>query len=207
MAIPLLPIALGAQLLGGVGQLFGGGRRRRAARAAQERMRRNLNALDTMAREGMPEAQYDQGLQNIRRNQASAIRMLQGLGGGSALRGISSIVSQSNDATLNLDVQDALQRQRNRMYAWQQRQALENQSFNQESRSAQALTGSGIQNIFGALSGAATASILAGNGGNADLGLGSLFNRRRVPLHMINSNLSTVGVSPIENNVQVQTSF
>lgn len=115
-------IAGGLQALGGIGSaLFGGGQRRRAKRALAnlpypvydipKEVFQNKSLATQMASEGMPSQQYAQGQQNILRQQNNAIRSAQDRRSGIGL--IDKIQRASNDATLNLDVEDAKMKQQN----------------------------------------------------------------------------------------------
>lgn len=116
-------IAGGLQALGGLASgLIGGGQRRRAKKALAnlpypvydipKEVMESKSIATQMAAEGMPSQQYAQGQQNILRQQNAAIRGAQDRRSGIGL--IDKIQRASNDATLNLDVEDAKMRTANR---------------------------------------------------------------------------------------------
>lgn len=120
---------------------------------------KNVADAEQMARIGMPQQQYNQGLQNIQRNQSGVLGALSRSANPNA--GLQSLLRASNDATMNLDVQNALQRNQNRRGLMQQRGILAGQKqnafdWNEKSKylakvaEAQALRGAGAQNLMGA---------------------------------------------------------
>lgn len=166
------PIALAAaavpSVVKGISGLFGIGKGNRLARnntrptyQIPEEFQRNAQLAEQMAQIGLPQQQYNAALQNIGRNQTTAINALSRSANPSI--GLASLLRQSNNATLNLDAQDAAARQQNQRFAFGQRgllgqQKLAKQNWDQLSRyqeiaqNAQALQGAGRQNAFGSLS-------------------------------------------------------
>lgn len=149
----------------GVGQMLGGllMKNKRPTYNIPQEYFKNVGESEQMAREGLSESQYTRGLQNIGRNQAGALRMASALGGGSAFRALSNITRQSNEATGNLDFQDAQARRNNMLLAMQQRGVLGQQqlakqqwdkfdNYKEKAQAKQALIGGGLKNMFGALS-------------------------------------------------------
>lgn len=115
----------------------------------------NVADAEQMARQGMPAQQYQNSLNSINRNQAGALRRL-----GGSNQSLASLLRASNDATLNLDANDASQRIRNRMNLFQQRNILAGQKqsafdWNRKQpyianlAKAEALRGAGQQNMMG----------------------------------------------------------
>lgn len=72
---------------------------------------RSQKMAEQAANEGLPSQQYNQGQQNIQRQQNRAISMASDRRGG--LMALPGIQQQSNDASLNLDVKDAQARMSN----------------------------------------------------------------------------------------------
>lgn len=153
----------------------------------QQEYQQNVNQADQMAREGMPAQQYNNQLTSIGQNQAGALATLsRSVNPGANL---ASIVRQGDQATMNLNSQDAVERNRNMLNLLQQRQQLAQQKdkawdWNYQQKylgnlaKSQALRQSANANISGALSdvsGGATA--LAGLGAfNKGTGTGSKSN-------------------------------
>lgn len=120
---------------------------------------KNVSDAESMARTGMPSAQYGQAIQNQQRNMNGVVSALSRSANPSA--GLASLLRANNDATLNLDVNNANQRIQNRRYLANQRGVLAQQKqnafdWNYKSKyladfaKAQALRGSGMQNMMGA---------------------------------------------------------
>lgn len=120
---------------------------------------------------GMPAEQYNAAMNNIRRNQATAVNQAQSRRSGNAL--ISSIQTASNDATLNLDAQSAAQRVQNqRAYAtqlnnlgqWQDKiwQWNSAQLYLENAAAIRALRGSSAANLNSAGDAIATAGLQIG---------------------------------------------
>jgi len=157
--------AIGGAIQGGIGVAhFLGGifskKPKRPKYEIQGEYTKNAFEAEQMAKEGLPQAQYNQALGNINRNQAGALRTASNLGGGSALKSLNNILQSSNDATLNLDVQDASAKRNNMLLAMQQRGILAGQKqakwnwdkaqpFQEATQRRDRLIGAGIQNVVG----------------------------------------------------------
>lgn len=182
MAIPAaVPLALsGARaIFGGIQAGIGAKKLKdlnRPSYVIPEEIKKNLTESELMAYEGLPAEQKQQFLQNVARSQQGALRSLGTRKAG--LAGIPSLLQSQNDAFTNLVSMDAAQRQQNKMLAQQNRQVMASykdkafdinqmQPYQEKSAEAQALIGSGIQNIFGGLDQAATFGFM-GSGGNND---------------------------------------
>lgn len=119
----------------------------------------NVALAEQMSKQGLPQQQYNNQLNNIQRNQAGVLA--RGLGGRNNL---ASILRASNDATNNLMSQDASARMNNQRFAFGQRGILANAqerafAYNQKGKYeddmnyANSLIGAGRQNTMGALDG------------------------------------------------------
>jgi len=175
--------ALGGILQGGLGILqLGAGllskKPKRPEYEIQGEYTKNAFEAEQMAKEGLPQAQYNRALGNINRNQAGALRTASNLGGGSALKSLNNILQSSNDATLALDVQDAAAKRNNSLLAMQQRGILagqkqnkwdydKNQVYQQAYQQKQRLIGAGMQNAIG---GAQTYALTGGANATGALG-------------------------------------
>ncbi len=121
---------------------------------------RNQKQAELNAQEGLPSQQDNNAMKNIQRNQASALAGSLDRRGG--LMALSGIQQRSNDATMNLDAQDAMARMRNqqtlynvgnttaqyRDKAWN---TNELQPWQRKYNYAQQLLGAGNQNFTGGL--------------------------------------------------------
>lgn len=166
MALPLLAAAAPSIIQGVSGFL----QARRGRRLAKQNVRpmyqipdeykQNLAIAEDMARTGLGQQQYNQASQNITRNQTAGLRALSRSANPGA--GIASLLRSSNDATNNLNVQDANAQRQNQMFAIQQRGVLGQQKlakqnwdrlqrYQEQAQAAAALQGAGQQNMFGAL--------------------------------------------------------
>jgi hypothetical protein len=127
----------------------------------QQEYFQNVNQAQQMAQQGIPAAAYTNQLNQINQNQAGALQAL----GRSANPGanLASIVRQGDQATNNLNAQDAIARNRNMLQLLQERQQLAQQKdkawdWNYQQKylgnlaKSQALRQSGNANIAGALS-------------------------------------------------------
>jgi len=121
---------------------------------------KNSAIADQMALVGLPQQQYNNSIQNIGRNQSAVLNQLSRSNNSGA--GLQSLLRASNDATMNLDAQDAQARLRNQGIAMQQRGILgqqqdkvwdwnNKQKYIQQANAAAAVQGAGRQNAFGAL--------------------------------------------------------
>lgn len=129
--------------------------------------------ITAAAATGLPSEQYNQGMQNIQRQQLIALRGAHDRRGGLGL--ISGIQQGTNDADLNLDVKNAQARQQNqfRLAGWKDKVWQNNikDKYNRDYNYAMGLLGQGNQNVYGgadqALAGAGTAltgSLLGSSG-------------------------------------------
>lgn len=159
----------------------------RPTQNVQDEFLQNSRNADNMANVGMSQEQYNQGQSNIGRNMTSGLRMLGSRA--NPLNGVNGLVRASNDATNNLNVQDATMRQRNMLNAQNQRSILggqKQQAWNWNSRDAygeklaeiQALRGSGMANVGNGINSAAQLGMVMSNGQDMSLG-GGWFNGRR----------------------------
>lgn len=165
--MPASLIGGGAQVLSGlIGGLVGGGQRRKGnnllnslsypTESIPQAVLENQESARERANKGLPSAQYNQAMQNIQRQQMTAITGAQSRR--SALDALPSIQQQSNDATLNLDSADAkqrvanqnnLQEVNNQVGQWQDKVWDNNvkQKYIQNYNYAMGLIGSGNNNI------------------------------------------------------------
>lgn len=132
----------------------------RPVQEVQSEYYKNVADAEQAARMGMPVAQYQQSLQNQQRNLTGGLRTLTRSANPSA--GLASLLRASNDATLSLDVNNALQKRQNERFLAGQRGILAGRKdaafdWNKKSKyladfsRAQALRGAGAQNLMGAL--------------------------------------------------------
>lgn len=131
----------------------------RPTQQVQQEYFQNVQDANQMARLGLPQQQYNLARQNILRNQSNALGLLNRSANPAA--GLNAMLRAGNDATLNLDVQNAQARNQNLRSLMGQRQILAGQKqnafdWNEKSKylvqaaKAQALRGAGIQNTMGA---------------------------------------------------------
>ena len=166
-ALASLGLAAAPSLLKGLGGLLQIGQGRRLARnnpfptaTVNENILKNAEMAENMGRVGLPQQQYNNTLNNYNRNLAGGLRTLSRSANPSA--GVASLLRASNDATNNLDAQDAMARMQNQRFAFGQRSALANEQnrvfdWNKKQRyiyngqaAAQALN-AGRSNAFGSL--------------------------------------------------------
>lgn len=124
----------------------------------------NVNMAKQMAQIGLPQQQYNNQLNAINKNQASGVATLNNSANpGSSL---AAIVRAGDDATGNLNAQDASARQNNERYLIGQngvlgQQKLAQQQYNkfdkysEDYNKAAALRGAGAQNLQNGINGAA----------------------------------------------------
>ena len=171
-----VPIALaGAQaLFGGIQAGIGASKLKNLNRptyTVPEEIKKNLSESELMALEGLPAEQKQQYIQNIQRSQQTAMKGLETRKAG--LAGIPALLQSQNDAFTNLLTMDATQKLQNKMLVQQNRNTLAGykdkefdinkmQPYQEKSAEAQALIGSGVQNIFGGLDQAATFAAMGG---------------------------------------------
>lgn len=169
MPLPLLALAAAApSVIKGISGLFQIGKGNRLAKNnprpiynIPEEYQKNVAIAEQMGQVGLPQAQYNNSLNNINRNTAGALTGLSRSANSSA--GLASLLRASNDASMNLDAQDASARLQNQRFAFGQRGALAQQKlakqqwdsigkYQEQAAAAQGLQGAGRQNAFGALS-------------------------------------------------------
>lgn len=132
---------------------------KRPVQTVQQEYYDNVADAQSQSRIGMQSQQYNNALQNTQRNLNAGLRML---GRSRSPVGLASLVRAQNDATLQLDAQDANMRSANQRMLMQQRGILGAQhkdAFNWNQKEnylgqlarAQALKGAGMQNMAGGL--------------------------------------------------------
>lgn len=120
----------------------------------------NQRMAQNMASTGLPSEQYNLAMKNIQRQQVAALRSANDRRGGLAV--IPGILQGTNDATLNLDAQNAAARmnnQRNLMTVNNQVASVKRDLYDKNIRQkylrdyayAMGLKGMGNQNMFGGL--------------------------------------------------------
>lgn len=134
----------------------------------------NVNQAQNMSQTGIPQTAFNNQLNSINQNQASALNAFNGNNGRTSL---ASIVRQGDNATGNLNAQDAVQRNQNMLNLLRQRTALAQQrdkawDWNSQQKylgnlaKSQALRGSANANINGAINDVGSlGSTIAANGG------------------------------------------
>lgn len=154
----------------------------RPVETVQPELNQNVATAQQMAQIGLPQQQYLNQLNSINRNQAAGVQAL-----GSSQNpnsGVASIVRASNDASNNLNAQDAAARNRNTLALIQQRGLLANakqnawnynyaDKYSENLAHSQALRGAAAQNIGGAINSIGQAGIgymTAGLGGQSGSG-------------------------------------
>lgn len=165
--LPLAALALAPSAikgLSGLSDIIRGNRRAknniRPVAEVNENYLKNVSLAENMGRVGLPQQQYNRGLQNIGRNQSVALNSLSRSANPSA--GVNSLLRASNDAVLGLDVQDANARLNNQRFAFGQRNNLAQDQqrvwnwnrrdrFLEEANAAGQQIGAGKQNLMGAL--------------------------------------------------------
>ena len=129
--------------------------------AVQQEYFGNVNQAQQMAQQGIPAAAYNNQLNQIQQSQAGAIQSLNRSANPGA--NLASIIRQGDQATNNLNAQDAVARNRNMLQLLQERQMLAQQkdkawNWNYQQRylgnlaKSQSLRQSANQNIAGAFS-------------------------------------------------------
>lgn len=177
----------------------------------------NLAMAQQMAQVGLPQQQYNNALNGISRNQAG---VLAAISRSANPIGVASVVRATNDATNNLNVADANARQNNQRLLLQQRGIMGNQQlakqdwdkfsrYRENAQAAQALKGSGLQNIYGAVNDASSIGLMSlmngsfGSGKAAPVGqLSPVVQNGGVAPSAV-TNFSSVGGYPVDwNNYQ-----
>lgn len=157
-------LASGAQIYYGLKQNSEAGKIEksniRPFEGVQPEFQQNVNTAQQMAQEGIPAEQYNNAVNGLNRNRASALMSLNNSANPGA--GLASIVRAGNDAQSNLTAQDMAARNRNTLALLQQRGILGNQKqrawqynfadkYSENLAKSQALRGAGTQNIIGGL--------------------------------------------------------
>lgn len=190
MIAPFIPliVAAGSAIYQGIK----GAKQKREARRLQAESDQmdaaNLNEARRMALSGLPEAEYRKALQNIYRNQSTALSSLKDRR--MALAGATTVQQATNDALLNLAAADARARQQNQYNALNMANrsaAMRGERGMYERASGEALTGAAMQNVFNAAGYAATSL-----GGEASAG-GGLFGTNSEGA----ANRGILGTTPI----------
>lgn len=165
----MIPLALAAapsilKGLSGIVDIFGGKKRARnnvrPMAQVNENYLKNVALAEQMGRQGLPQQQYNLGLQNIQRNQSGVLGALSRSSNPNA--GLQGLLRASNDATMGLDVQNANARLNNQRFAFGQRANLaqdqqrvwdwnQKGKYLEEAQAAAQQIGSGKQNAFGSL--------------------------------------------------------
>lgn len=128
----------------------------------------NVNMARQMAQIGLPQEQYNNQVNNINRNQAGGFQTLSRSANPGA--GVASVVRAGNDATNNLNAQDAAARQNNQRFFIGQNGVLGQQGlakqqydkfdkYTEQFNKAAALRGAANQNIQNGINGAASAAM------------------------------------------------
>lgn len=172
----ILPLIMGAVALGGaIYQGIKGAKQKREARKMQEEADNmeasNLAEARRYALTGMPEAEYEKALQQIYRNQSTALSSLRDRR--MALAGATSVQQSTNDALQSLAAQDAKMRQQNQYNALNQSNraaGIKENRASSERASGEALTGAAMQNVFNTAGYAASAFGGSNNSGSGLFG-------------------------------------
>jgi len=138
----------------------------------------NQKQAELNARQGLPSEQYQQGMQNIARQQNTALQRASDRRGG--LLAVAGTQQMGNDATLNLDVANANARLKNQntLYGVNNQVAgYKDKAFNinqmqpyqQDRQYALGLLGAGNQNLTGGIDKIASGALM-GIGGNKGQG-------------------------------------
>lgn len=125
-----------------------------------DEFKNNLTLAKQLAQTGLPQQQYNNAYNNINRNQAGALGVLSRSANPGA--NLAALVRANNDATLNLDAQDAAARMNNQRGVMQQNTVLGQQQlakqqwdslgkYQENAAAASALKGAGLQNMMGAV--------------------------------------------------------
>lgn len=133
-----------------------------------DEIKNNLTMAQQQALEGLPEEQRKIFIENIQRSSANAISQAQDRRSG--LVGLTGIAQSESDAYRNLLAMDVAARQANQAnvvaankemaaYKDQEFEANQMEPYRYKQNQANAMIGSGMQNLFGAAQGAAMQSI------------------------------------------------
>ncbi len=168
---------MGAKMVGGIIQTVKGNQILKNTKMPDYMIPTQLNENLQLAKDlknmgGMPSASMNASTQSYFRNANFGMGQLQGRR--AAVAGVASILQRLNDASTNLAMQDAnmamgnrragisMQSQANNAMAQQQLAKQQWEKFNPYLRKmseGQALVGAGMQNMFGAVTGAAQANM------------------------------------------------
>lgn len=191
-AATMAAIAAAPQVIKGISGLFGTASGKQMARnnifpdeAVNQNLIQNSAEADAMAREGMPSQQYNQQAQGILKNQAGGVRLLNR--SSNPTSGVAGLVRAGDDATENLNVQDAVDRTNNEKFAIGQRGILageqnrvfdwnNRQRYLQNAQAAAQTISAGRQNTFGALDGLSSIGMSALGGGQQAQGKQNIGN-------------------------------
>lgn len=174
--LALIPLAISAAT--SIYQGIKGAKQKREAQKLQDEADQkdaaSLADARRMALTGMPEAEYMKQLQEIYRNQATALGALRDRR--SALSGATSIQQATNDATLALASKDAQMRreaERTALGQANRNAGIKREQGMYERESGQALTGAALQNIYNVGMTAASVFGAKGIGGSGGYSGGS----------------------------------
>jgi len=178
----------GIQAAAGIGQAVAGYIQKKNLTRPEyqipDEIEKNMSEAELMSYYGMPDAQKQQYMQNIQRAGQQALAGVADRKGGLGM--VSTIQQSQQDSYMNLLSADVQQRMQNIQNAQQQRNVMaqfkdkafdinEMQPYQQSYAEAQALIGSGMQNVMGGVSTAAMGSALSEDGeGGEEKGLGKL---------------------------------
>lgn len=144
-----------------------------------DEIKNNLTMAQQQALEGLPEEQRKIFIENIQRSSANAISQAQDRRSG--LVGLTGIAQSESDAYRNLLAMDVAARQANQAkvvaankematYKDQAFEANQMEPYRYKQNQANAMIGSGMQNLFGAAQGAAMKGMYAEKGTQVDAG-------------------------------------
>ena len=189
MPLPFAAIAAIPSVIKGIQGISQGIKGRKMAKAnirpeyqIPKEFQQNLAIAENMGRVGLPQQQYNQGLQNIQRSQTAGLRQIGRMGRGGNVAGLARA---GMDATVNLDVQDANARMRNQQTAMGYRGQMGQQKlakqqwdkfakYQEDAAAAEGLMGAGRQNVMGGLTDLANVGLMGMSEGGA--GENSMFN-------------------------------
>lgn len=155
---------------GGISALIGAGQKKKGKKLLNSlvmpeeqlasELTENQNLARTRAAEGLPSEIYNNAMKNIQRNQLTAFRSAKDRRGG--LGSIAGILQSTNDATGNLDAQDAQMRVdnegrlinvNNNIANWKSKlfDLNKRQPYEEKKDYAYSLIGAGNQNIMGGI--------------------------------------------------------
>lgn len=135
----------------------------------------NQKQAELNSRQGLPSEQYNQGMQNIARQQNTALQRASDRRGG--LLAVAGTQQLGNDASLNLDIANANARLKNQNtlyginnqvagYRDKAFQINQMQPYQQNYNYAMGLLGAGNQNLVGGIDKIASGGLMAARGGS-----------------------------------------